>query len=47
MHVSTKNLEEQLNRLRALESRLTFRLSVVGKLLDHQAAGMLKGSGST
>lgn len=45
MHVSTKNLEEQLNRLRALESRLTFRLSVVGKLLDHQAAGMLKGSG--
>ena len=44
-HLSAKTLEEKLERVRALESRLTFRLSVLSKLLDQQAQSMLEGSG--
>jgi DNA-binding MarR family transcriptional regulator len=45
MHLSAKTLEEQLERVRTLESRLTFRLSVLSKLLDQQAQAMLDGTG--
>ncbi|WP_421907539.1 MarR family winged helix-turn-helix transcriptional regulator [Mameliella sp.] len=45
MHFSAKTLEEQLERVRTLESRLTFRLSVLSKLLDQQAQAMLDGTG--
>lgn len=45
MHLSAKTLEDQLERVRQLESRLTFRLSVLSKLLDQQAQVMLEGRG--
>ncbi|WP_417601484.1 MarR family winged helix-turn-helix transcriptional regulator [Pararhodobacter oceanensis] len=45
MHFSAKTLEDQLERVRALESRLTFRLSILSKFLDQQAQAMLEGSG--
>lgn len=45
MHYSSKALETQLERMRELESRLTFRLSVLSKLLDAQAQDLLDGSG--
>ena len=41
MHVSAKALEHQLEKVRELEARLTFRLSVLSKILDHQAQEML------
>lgn len=43
MHLSVKNLEAQLEKVRALESQLTFRLSLLSKLLDQQAQGFLEG----
>lgn len=45
MHLSAKTLEDQLERVRQLKSRLTFRLSVLSKLLDQQAQVMLEGRG--
>ncbi len=45
VHFSAKTLEDQLERVRALESRLTFRLSILSKFLDQQAQAMLEGSG--
>lgn len=42
MLVSAKALEHQLEKMRELESRLTFRLSVLSKLLDQQAQELLK-----
>ena len=44
MQTSKKALEDQLERVRELESRLTFRLSVLSKRLDQQASDMLKGT---
>ena len=44
MHVSAKSLEHQLDKVRELESRLTFRLSVLSKILDQQAQEMLSDS---
>jgi DNA-binding MarR family transcriptional regulator len=41
MLVSAKSLEHQLAKVRMLESRLTFRLSVLSKLLDQQAQELL------
>ena len=41
MVVSAKALEDQLEKVRELESRLTFRLSVLSKLLDQQAQEFL------
>lgn len=41
MLVSAKALEHQLEKVRELESRLTFRLSVLSKLLDQQAQDLL------
>ena len=35
-------LEEQLEAVRELESRLTFRLSVLSKLADHEATELLR-----
>jgi len=40
--LTSKTLETQLEKVRELESRLTFRLSVLSKLLDQQATGLLK-----
>lgn len=45
MHVSAKALEHQLEKVRELESRLTFRLSVLSKMLDQQAQEMLSNTG--
>lgn len=42
MLVSSKSLENQLLKVRELEARLTFRLSVLSKHLDQQAADLLK-----
>ncbi|MGH1466119.1 MAG: MarR family winged helix-turn-helix transcriptional regulator [Cognatishimia sp.] len=42
MQLTTKALETQLESVRELESRLTFRLSVLSKLLDQQATALLK-----
>lgn len=44
MRLTASELENQLAKVRDLESRLTFRLSVLSKILDQQAAEMLKGS---
>lgn len=44
MLVSAKTLEHQLEKVRELESRLTFRLSVLSKLLDQQAQELLKNT---
>ncbi|MEM8648322.1 MAG: MarR family transcriptional regulator [Pseudomonadota bacterium] len=41
MTLSSTTLEQQLTRVRDLESRLTFRLSVLSKLLDQQAVALL------
>ncbi len=45
MHISAKHLEHQLEGVRALEDRLTFRLSILSKLLDQEAIGLLEGTG--
>lgn len=45
VHLTAKTLEDQLERVRTLESRLTFRLAILSKLLDQQAQSMLDGSG--
>ena len=42
MQTTKKALEDQLERIRELESRLTFRLAVLSKRLDHQASDMLR-----
>ncbi|RMF34079.1 MAG: MarR family transcriptional regulator [Alphaproteobacteria bacterium] len=42
MRLTSGALEDQLEKLRDLEGRLTFRLSVLSKLLDQHAAGLLK-----
>ncbi len=44
MLLSARALEHQLEKVRDLESRLTFRLSVLSKLLDHQAQELLAGT---
>lgn len=44
---SAKDLEDQLEKIRDLESRLTFRLSILSKVMDQQAQGMLEGTGLT
>ncbi|MEO1681507.1 MAG: MarR family transcriptional regulator [Pseudomonadota bacterium] len=44
MVVTAKSLEEQLAKVRGLEDRLTFRLSVLSRLLDQQAQDMLEGA---
>ncbi|MEM1431941.1 MAG: MarR family transcriptional regulator [Pseudomonadota bacterium] len=44
MHISAKSLEDRLDRVRALEDRLTFRLSILSRLLDQQASGLLEGT---
>jgi DNA-binding MarR family transcriptional regulator len=44
MRLSSKALETQLEKVRKLENRLTFRLSVLSKLLDQQATALLKGT---
>ncbi|MDF9301969.1 MarR family transcriptional regulator [Tritonibacter mobilis] len=42
MSMNAKALESQLEKVRELESRLTFRLSVLSKRLDQDAAALLK-----
>ncbi|MFK7995985.1 MAG: MarR family winged helix-turn-helix transcriptional regulator [Granulosicoccus sp.] len=44
MHMNSAALESQLEKVRELESRLTFRLSVVSKLLDQQSQALLGGT---
>ena len=44
MLVTAKSLEHQLEKVKELESRLTFRLSVLSKLLDHQAQELLSNT---
>lgn len=44
MLLSARDLEDRLERVRRLESRLTFRLSVLSKLLDQRAAELLAGA---
>lgn len=43
MKLTSHELETQLRKVRELESRLTFRLAVLSKLLDQQALELLKG----
>lgn len=43
MSLSSTELEAQLERVRDLESRLTFRMSVLSKLLDQQSQELLRG----
>ncbi|MEM8869578.1 MAG: MarR family transcriptional regulator [Pseudomonadota bacterium] len=40
--LNSESLERQLELVRELENRLTFRLSYVSKLIDHQAADFLR-----
>lgn len=42
MHQNSKALETQLEKIRELEHRLTFRLSVVSKQLDQEAQQLLQ-----
>lgn len=42
MRFSSTELETQLEQVRELESRLTFRLSVLSKMLDQQGQEILK-----
>lgn len=44
MHQTSATLESQLEKVRELESRLTFRLSVLSKLLDKQSQDFLQGT---
>lgn len=44
MPLSSKSLEDRLARVRDLEDQLTFRLSVLSKLLDQQAQALLEGT---
>jgi DNA-binding MarR family transcriptional regulator len=44
MKLTAATLESQLEKVKDLESRLTFRLSVLSKVLDHQSVELLKGS---
>ncbi|MFK8081155.1 MAG: MarR family winged helix-turn-helix transcriptional regulator [Granulosicoccus sp.] len=44
MRINSTALEDQLSRVRELENRLTFRLSVVSKLLDRHSQTFLEGS---
>jgi len=44
MFLSAKSLEDQPERVRDLESRMTFRLSVLSKVLDHQAQTLVVGA---
>ncbi len=44
MHPTSVTLESQLEKVRELESRLTFRLSVLSKLLDKQSQEFLQGT---
>ena len=45
MRLTSLELESQLKKVRELESRLTFRLTVLSKILDQQSLELLKGSG--
>lgn len=42
MNLTSAALESQLEKVRSLESRLTFRMSTVSKMLDHQATELLQ-----
>lgn len=42
MHMTAKSLEAQLEKVRELEGRLTFRLSVLSKTIDQQSSDLLK-----
>lgn len=44
MKLTSRELETQLENVRALESRLTFRLSTLSKLIDQGGMRMLEGS---
>ena len=44
MRQTSAELENQLEKVRDLESRLTFRLSVLSKILDRQSSELLKGT---
>lgn len=44
MRLNSAELENQLQKVRELESRLTFRLSVISKLLDQQSQTFLQGT---
>lgn len=44
MRLTSAELESQLEKVRDLESRLTFRLSVLSKILDQQSSELLKGT---
>ncbi|MFK7858631.1 MAG: MarR family winged helix-turn-helix transcriptional regulator [Granulosicoccus sp.] len=44
MRLNSAALENQLDKVRELENRLTFRLSVVSKLLDQQSQAFLEGT---
>lgn len=44
MKLTAATLESQLEKVKDLESRLTFRLSVLSKVLDHQSVELLKDS---
>jgi len=44
MRLNSATLENQLEKVRELENRLTFRLSVVSKLLDRQSQSFLEGT---
>ena len=44
MKLTAAALERQLEKVRDLESQLTFRLSVLSKLLDQQVVALLKGT---
>ena len=43
MKLTAASLESQLEKVKDLESRLTFRLSVLSKVLDHQSVGAAQG----
>ena len=42
MDLTSAALEAQLNKVRSLESKLTFRIAVLAKLLDHEGQAMLE-----
>lgn len=44
MKLTVAELESQLEKVRDLEGKLTFRLSVLSKILDQQGAELLKGT---
>lgn len=43
MNPNSQELEAQLTKIKALESNLTFRISIVNKILEQQAATILAG----